>query len=259
VLESKTVTLRKGPAHEVLHGGRGAPLVWLHGVTRPTVEDPMLGALAEHFEVFAPLMPGFADRDELSVFHDIGDLALRYDSVLDALGLDGITLAGHSFGGMLAAEIAAHVPRRITKLVLVSPLGLWNDAHPIEDLFARPYPAIDDLLWQGAVERPAMPEAASNREEDTVERLVEVANGVGAIAKFTWPIPDKGLRRRLYRVTMPTLLAFGENDALVPPVYADEFAAEIAGARKLVWKGSHMLPYEAPDRIAAAIAEFAAS
>lgn len=257
VLESKTVTLKTGPAHQVLQGGSGKRLIWLHGISRPGPDDALLNALAEHFEVTAPLLPGYEDRDELAGLQDIRDLALHYDSVLAALGLDGAILAGHSFGGMLAGEIAALSPHRFEKLVLAAPLGLWNDAYPIEDLFALPFAAIEELLWKGA-EHPPAPASGENAEEEDVERLVKIANTVGGVAKYTWPIPDKGLRRRLYRLNMPTLLAFAQDDALLPAAYAEEFAAGIGDTQTLLSKGSHMFPNEAPERMAEAIAGFAA-
>ena len=110
---------------------------------------------------------------------------------------------------------------------------------------------IDELLWQGAAiaNKPAFNAGAS----DAVEAVVELANGLGSFAKFIWPIPDKGLERRLYRIACSTLIVFGSADAFVPASYADAFASAIAGARKLILKGSHMIPFEQPVEIAAAI------
>ena len=47
---------------------------------------------------------------------------------------------------------------------------------------------------------------------------------LGATGKFVWPIPDKGLKKRLHRVKAPTLIVWGEDDALVSSAYAKEFA-----------------------------------
>jgi len=54
---------------------------------------------------------------------------------------------------------------------------------------------------------------------------------MGTTGKFIWPIPDKGLKKRIHRVKAPTLLVWGREDRLVPPVYADEFTRRIPGAR----------------------------
>jgi pimeloyl-ACP methyl ester carboxylesterase len=255
VLNRKTVAVPGGPSQQVLVGGKGAPLVWLHGVSGVEPDDVVLGALASHFRIYAPEMPGRADLADLEGIDDVHDLALHYDSLLEALGLDRVTLVGHSFGAMLAAEIAAHVPKRTERLVLISPLGLWNDAYPVADLFARPYGQIDELIWEGATSEPPRPsvETDASREAE-IERQVALVNGVASVAKFLWPIPDKGLRKRLHRISAPTLILVGAQDAYVPARYGDDFAAAIKGARKLALSGSHMLPYEQPEKIAAEIA-----
>ena len=54
---------------------------------------------------------------------------------------------------------------------------------------------------------------------------------IGCTAKFVWPVPDRGLDRRLHRITAPTLVIWGKQDALVSSVYAEEFGSRIAGAR----------------------------
>ena len=53
---------------------------------------------------------------------------------------------------------------------------------------------------------------------------------LGCTGKFCWPIPDRGLHKRLHRVSVPTLIVWGEDYALAPVVYADEFHQRIAGS-----------------------------
>ena len=246
----RQVQLRAGPAHEVLTGGSGPTLVWLHGVQRTAADDPVLAALADRFTVVAPQMPGRADLAELDDLRDIHDLALHHDSLFETLGLENITLAGHSSGGMLAAEIAAHTPTRVGRLVLAAPMGLWNDDYPVEDLLARPYREIEDWLWRGSTAPP--PE----RGPADADSLYELVTAVGAVAKYTWPIPDKGLRRRLHRVSAPTLILFGDADAFVPCRYGAEFEAAIAGAEARLMSGGHMAPYEQPETFARIVEAF---
>ncbi len=249
---TRRITMQAGPEQEVLTGGHGPTMVWLHGVRRSAADDPVIGALAERFAVVAPQIPGRADLAELDDLRDIHDLALHYDSLFEALGLDQLTLVGHSFGGMLAAEIAAHTPKRVARLVLASPMGLWTDAYPVEDLLARPYGRIDELLWRGSSkpppESPPLPDA---------EALYETVTAVGAVARYTWPIPDKGLRRRLHRICARTLVLFGQDDAFVPSRYGAEFEAAIAGAQARIIPGSHMAPYEQPQAFAGMVEAFA--
>jgi pimeloyl-ACP methyl ester carboxylesterase len=253
MLASERVTVAPGLELEVLRGGKGPPLVWLHGIKHPDPDDPLLAALAQRFEVVAPVLPGKAALEELDPFPTIHDLVLFYDSGLEALGVDQAAVAGHSFGGLIAAELAAHCPGRVKRLVLISSLGLWNDDYPVEDLFARPHRQVDELIWRGAGSRPEPVEAA-----DPVEAGIAFAHALGGIAKYAWPIPDRGLRGRLYRVKAPTLLMFARADALVPPAYADDFADALPRSRAHPLEGGHMAPYEDPEATADIIARFAA-
>jgi pimeloyl-ACP methyl ester carboxylesterase len=244
MLRSETIALYGGRTVEVRRAGEGPAVVWLHGPHGVRRNDPVIAALAARHAVVAPVAPGFNDVDELDGIGDLHDLALHYDDLLEALGLDRVALGGHSFGAMIAAELAAHVPRRVARLVLISPFGLWRDDHPVADLFARPYTAIDRILWKSGEAAGAMADPASF-PNDPVEQAVALSQAMTAVAKFIWPIPDKGLRRRLPRVSAETLVVFGADDAFVPAIYADEFAAAIPRARKAVIAGTaHMVPYE---------------
>jgi pimeloyl-ACP methyl ester carboxylesterase len=244
MLQSETLELFGGRRVEIHRAGQGPTIVWLHGPHGVRKNDPVIAELAKRHRVVAPVAPGFNNVDELDDIRDVHDLALHYDDIFEALGLDRIMLVGHSFGAMIAAEVAAHVPKRVERLVLISPFGLWRDDHPVADLFARPYATIDRILWKSGEPSAAMADPA-NFPNDPVEKAVALNQAMTSVAKFIWPIPDKGLRRRLPRVTAQTLIVFGRDDAFVPAIYADEFAAAIPGARKaVIADAAHMVPYE---------------
>jgi pimeloyl-ACP methyl ester carboxylesterase len=244
MLRSELLEPSGGRRVQVYRAGQGPTVVWLHGPHGVRKNDPVIAELAKRYSVVAPVAPGFNDVDELDEIRDVHDLALHYDDVLEALELDGVALVGHSFGAMIAAELAAHVPRRVARLVLISPFGLWRDDHPVADLFARPYATIDRILWRTG-EPPDFVTDPANFSNDPVEKAVSIVQAMTSVAKFIWPIPDKGLRRRLHRVSAKTLIVFGADDAFVPAIYADEFASAIRDARKAVIPGAaHMVPYE---------------
>ena len=77
-----------------------------------------------------------------------------------------------------------------------------------------------------------------------------------AMAKFVWPIPDKGIRKRLHRVSAPTLVLWGDADRVNPLVYAEEWQRRIKGAAVRHLPGGHMVLLETPDAAARAVAEF---
>jgi pimeloyl-ACP methyl ester carboxylesterase len=251
-MNSETVHLRNGRAWQVYSGGRGADLLWLHGVRGVDADDPILVALQRSYRVTAPVAPGFNGLDELARIDNIHELALDYEDLMEGLGLDAVAVVGHSFGAMIAAEIAAHFPRRVSRLVLLAPFGLWNERHPVADIFAYPYAQLDDLLWHDAKARDAFAKPASdaNDIQATADQMIKLVQSLTAITKFVWPIPDRGLRRRLPRIACPALAVFGAQDGIVPPSYADDFAAGLRhGRTAVVADAGHMLPYEQPNAV----------
>ncbi|MGH7091574.1 MAG: alpha/beta fold hydrolase, partial [Stellaceae bacterium] len=189
----------------------------------------------------------------------IHELALDYDDLLRGLKLGALPIVGHSFGGMIAAELAAHCPDWAERLVLIAPVGLWNDAYPVADLFACPADEMDKLLWHDERAREAhAARLAAAGAEDQVERLIAVTRNLTALTKFIWPIPDKGLKRRLHRIEARTLLLWGEADCFVPARYGADFAAAIGAEVKSFAGAGHMLPYERTAEVAKAIERFLA-
>ena len=214
--------------------------------------DPLLTALQKRYRVTAPVAPGFNDLDELAKIDNIHELALDYDDLIDHLALQGFSLIGHSFGAMVAAEIAAHFPGRAERLTLLAPFGLWNDAYPVADIFAMPYTQMDEILWhdQSARERFARKAATDADVKEAAAQMVKLAGSLTAVTKFVWPIPDRGLRRRLPRIACQTLVLFGGEDRVISPRYADDFKAGLRDGQTAVIAGAgHMLPYEKPEEV----------
>jgi pimeloyl-ACP methyl ester carboxylesterase len=239
-VEKRTLQLWSNPKQVVYVAGQGPALVWLHSLYGADADARVIEGLARDFTVYAPLSPGFADLAELDGIRDIHDLALHYDDILEALELDSVILTGHSLGAMLAAEIAAHVPKRVSRLVLASPLGLWNDAYPVADLFSVPAAEMPTLLYADPAHAP------SSSGKPDVEQIVALARGMATVARFLWPIPDRGLSRRLHRISAPTLIIHGALDRFVPVAYADDFVALVPHASREVVPGAgHMLFAEA--------------
>ena len=145
--------------------------------------------------------------------------------------------------------------------MLIAPVGLWNDAYPVADLFAVPVGEMDQVLWHDVAARDAYAArlAVAASTQDQVEQMLALTRNLTSLTKFLWPIPDKGLRRRLRRIAAPTLILFGAEDKFVPARYAADFAAGIAASESLVLKGAgHMVPYEKTADTAAAIERFLA-
>jgi pimeloyl-ACP methyl ester carboxylesterase len=241
----------------VLSAGSGTPVVYFHSFHDREPFPPFLERLAERHTVYAPLHPGASGSTGVESLDDLFDLTLAYDELLDALDLSSAHLVGHFFGAMVAAEIAAVFPRRAQRLVLISPLGLWRDDVPSADVVTLPQDDLMRALWADPASEAARRWAAEPADEDeNAAAQIESVQRRAAMAKFAWPIPDKGLRKRLHRIAAPTLVLWGDGDRVNPLPYAEEWQRGIKGAALSLRRGGHMIHHEAPDVVAAAVEEF---
>jgi pimeloyl-ACP methyl ester carboxylesterase len=240
----------------LLEAGSGPPLLFLHGAGG-LFWDPLLDALAATHRVLAPEHPGAGESQGLEHVEDLWDLVLYYNELLDVLGVDTAPVVGHSFGGMVAAELAATSPHRVERLVLIAPVGLWRDDHPVPDFSGVPPETIPTLLFAD-LSAPALALLPVPDPTDP-EQLLRASLTAASILQFIWPLPDKGLKKRLYRVAAPTLLVWGAEDRLVHPAYAEDFRALIDGAEVRILDGvGHVPQLEAPEATSAVIAGFLA-
>jgi pimeloyl-ACP methyl ester carboxylesterase len=112
--------------------GAGAPLVLLHGIgSSRHAWEPVIPALARHFDVLAVDLPGFGDSGPLppEVESRPAALAAAVAGLLDELSVSAPHVAGNSLGGWVALELAAIRP--LASLALLSPAGLWRDSVPL--------------------------------------------------------------------------------------------------------------------------------
>lgn len=237
--------------------GGSRPLVFLHGAGGIVEESPLLAALATRWHVFAPLLPGYGDSEGGDSLPDMLAITLHSFDVIDALGLDRPAVVGHSMGGMIAAEMAAIAPREVERLGLIAPAGLWLDDHPIPDLFAMLPHQLPAVLFHDAVlgERLMAPGGDLDDPMFLEAFLIRNARQLTMASKLLFPIPDRGLAERLYRIRARTVIVWGENDKLVTPAYGEAFRRGIAGAELVtVPNAGHMVIVEQTEAVIAALA-----
>src|SRR5206468_9609898 len=110
---------------------------------------------------------------------------------------------------------------RVTGLVLLAPYGLWQDDLPAGDIFGLTPGALTQMIFGDAGSDAARSfNAQSPDKREATRAILARRQSLVAAAKLLWPVPDKGLRSRLYRITAPTLIGWGREDRLLPPVYA---------------------------------------
>ncbi len=241
----------------MLIGGQGPPLLVLHGAGGNRGWRRWMAALAERYTVYAPTHPGFGRSDAADWMESIDDLARFYLWFLDTLGLSKVHLLGHSIGGWTAAELATMRPQVIDRLVLVCPTGLKPDEGEILDIFYYPP---EELLqytvhdprgvpgWAGLFGRRPTPE-----EVEIATRNREMA------ARLTWKpyMFNPRLPYFLPRVQTPTLIVWGREDQIVPPICGEQYRRLLPDATlRVLDKCGHMPPIEQPDTFAKLVLDF---
>lgn len=253
---ARTVRVNGAPCR-VWEAGQGEPLGVLAGLGGAPRWTPFLARLAERRRVVVPSLPGFPGATGHDVLDDLADWVAATLDLLEGAGLSGADLVGLSVGGTLAAEAAAFSPGLARRLVLVSPFGLFDEAEPVADVWAQRAGELPALL--AAHPERWLAEQATPEGADAVEWQIEQVRASEAAARLLWPTGDRGLRKRLHRIRIPTLLMWGEADRVVPPSYAKRFAAGLGGPSelRLLPGAGHRADLDAPEALADAILAFA--
>jgi pimeloyl-ACP methyl ester carboxylesterase len=254
----RTATVRANDVDiRVQRGGAGAALLFLPDAHIGAAWLPFHDRLAERFDVIVPEHPGYGGSDAPPWLDRVADLANFYlDALAAPLDLKRVHLVGAALGGWIAAELATRNTARLASLTLIDPWGLrvagttgidpfvTNDEQALRDLFADPKDA------DAAVARILSPEG-----EDALLK------GKTVTAKLAWQprLHDPHLAKWLHRIDVPTLIAWGQEDRLLPPAYGAAWQRAIPGARLVTVPGAGHLPHvERPGETAGAITDFIA-
>ena len=246
----------RGAKIQMLTGGSGDPLLYLHSVGGEIVWLPFFERLAERFTVYLPAHPGFAGSEGLDRIDTMEDLVFHYLDVMDQLELARPFVAGLSLGGWLAAELATRNIERVEKLALIDAVGLRVPGSPIADIFAASPTETRALVFsepESELAKTFIP------EEPSPVALENALKARAATARVGWNpyLCNRKLRDRLYRIRVPTLIVWGGSDRLVPPAHGRAYHEGIAGSRLLIMEGcGHAPPFERPDETAQQLSEF---
>ena len=241
----------RGRKTQVMVGGQGPPLLYLHSAAGETDWTPWHDALGVQFTVYAPAHPGFALSEGLEEIDDIHDLAWHTVDLLAALNLGAVPVVGFSLGAWLAVELAILRPALVRRLVLIDAAGLHLDEAPVAELFVDDFDRLRRLIFHDPncpVARDFFPAAWDD------PRLLLWLRAREATARVAWNpyLHDPKLPAHLHRVACPTLVLWGDDDRLIPPAHGEFYVRHIPGARlELLRSCGHMAPFEATADCAA--------
>ncbi|MEK9684483.1 MAG: alpha/beta hydrolase [Rhodospirillaceae bacterium] len=213
---------------EVLRQGTGTPLLFLHGAGGLKGWAPFLEELSKKFDVIAPSHPGFGRSDTPVWLEHFSDLVFFYCDFLEQLDLTNIQLIGHSMGGWLASELAIMGTGRFQTLTIVSAAGLRVVGVPMGDIF----------MWSAEERARKMvfdPVEGERRAKEVLsEEDADIAlKNTFTASKLCWSprFHNPYLEKRLHRITIPTMLMWGEHDPVFPsPDYPNAWHRAIKGS-----------------------------
>lgn len=241
---------------EVLRRGSGPPVLALHGLQPIDPAAPFLDLLARRAGVIAPTHPGFGGSPRPRDFDSVYDLVHLYLDLLETLPQERVTLMGFSFGGWLAAEIAAACCHRVERLILVDAFGIKlsdRETPDILDIFNTHPDEVVRRSWHDAERfKPDY-----NAWED--DALVRYARGREALSLYGFQpyMYNPQLKRWLARIGVPTLVLWGAADRVVKPEYGRAYAEHVPGARfELIADAGHHPEIEQPEDFAGRVVGF---
>jgi pimeloyl-ACP methyl ester carboxylesterase len=241
---------------EVVRRGSGRTLLFLHGFHPLDPDARFFERLSRGARVLAPSHPGFGASSRPGDFETVYDLVHLYRELIDDFADEKITLVGASFGGWLAAEIAASCPHRLDRLVLIDALGLKlgdRETQDVLDIFNTHPDTVRRRSWHDP------DSAAPDFDAMSDEALTRHARDWEALSLYGWEpyMYNPRLKRWLGRIALPTLVLWGASDGVVTPDYGRDYAALIPGARFGLIDGSgHHPEVERPDALATDILDF---
>ena len=240
---------------EILRRGAGQKVLLLHGMDTVHPEARFLDRLGRDAEIIAPSAPGFGGTTRPPDFDTIYDLVHLYLSLIDELPCDKLVLMGLSFGGWLAAEIAVACSHKLSKLILVDPVGIkigGREDRDIADVFNLNPAEVRRRAWHDPAKAPSYDDMSD-------AELVGHARNREALCLYAWHpcLYNPQLKRWLGRIRVPTLVLWGGSDRIVTPDYGRIYAGLIPGARfQLIEAAGHHPEIEQPERFAEQVAGF---
>ena len=277
----KFIPLNDNRIHYLDTGGNKPVVLWLHGLfgTAYSVTGLMRAGLTDHVRVIAPTLRGRGQSDKPTDGYTMLDHASDVVALMDALGLDAVMIAGHDYGGQLAAYIAFHYPDRVERLVLVGAAAKFHKnrrtlLEPTFDSVERAYPFIDQYLnlmklspvlggfWDEALEQ-----AYLGRIRVAAEGTVKIWADANKLKAALTDAEEQPWREMLPQIELPTILLnstgpYGKkgSPAMLPEKVGRVSAETLPNASYIPIGGNHttMLFGEHARQIADIIIDFGA-
>jgi non-heme chloroperoxidase len=250
-----TTQLATGPRLHYAERGdpTGEAIIFLQGYSDSWFSfSGVLSLLSPEYHAFAPDQRGHGDSDRPEGRYTVDDYAADVDAFMDAVGVEEATLVGHSGGTLIAPRVALSYPHRVSRLVLIGSaiMGARNEV----------------MLELGeavrALEDPVPVEFVREFQESTIYRPIPqefLDKAVSESLKLparVWRDYMEGViltpdhEAQLREINVPTLIIWGEQDAMFPREDVEQLARTIPDATLKVYpETGHAVHWERPEQV----------
>jgi pimeloyl-ACP methyl ester carboxylesterase len=259
-----------------IHVGSGPPLLLIHGIG-DSAESwfDVIPSLARHHTVIAPDLLGHGNSDKPRADYSIAAYANAMRDLLIVLGIERVTVLGHSLGGGVAMQFAYQFPERCERLVLVSTGGVSHEVHPVLRLTSAP---TADLVLPllgapgarllGTMALRALKQLRTNfgRDADHLTRVFDALPDAASRRAFVrtlraavdWRGQAITMLDRCYLAKgIPTLLVWGARDVVIPVSHARKAHAAMPDSRLEIFADAGHFPHrDEPTRFVRLFREF---
>jgi pimeloyl-ACP methyl ester carboxylesterase len=270
--------------HVTIHGhrrayvvtGSGPALLLLHGLgCDHTTWAPVIDSLARRYTVVAPDLLGHGESDKPRADYSVGGYANGMRDLLTVLGIDRVSVVGHSFGGGVAMQFAYQFPERTERLILVGSGGLGPEVTPAIRAITTPgfHQAMGLLTLPGVrhVGTAGMRALAATgvRAARDLTELADIYDSfkdprtraairhvVRAVVDWRGQIVTMSDRAYLTEA-MPMCVVWGRNDQVIPVRHAGNAAALAPSARvEIIPNAGHFPHKDHPQRFVKIVNDF---
>lgn len=241
--------------------GRGPVVVLVHGAGLDgRMWQPQVDAMADEFTVVAWDEPGSGRSGALPAGFGLADFARALAAVIEDVGLGPAQVAGLSWGGTVVLELYRWRPDLVRSLLMVDTYAGWKGSLPPEEVTARVEGARRMLAAPREEFDPTLPGLYADGPPERFAAVLDaMSRGVRpeTMAAQLSLMAEADETDLLPRITVPTLLLWGERDARSPLDVAHAFQAAIPHAELVVIPAvGHMSNLEAPEAFTAAVRAF---
>jgi pimeloyl-ACP methyl ester carboxylesterase len=258
--------------------GAGPALLLIHGVgDNSTTWNSVHAKLAQRFTVIAPDLLGHGESDKPRADYSLAAFANGMRDLLAALGIDRVTIVGHSLGGGIAAQFAYQYPHMVERLVLVSSGGVTKDVSIALRMAAAPMgsEALAALRLPGALPALQLAGRAAKTLFGSTKYGRDLPDGLRLLARLADPAALSAFSRTLRAVvdgqgqvvtmldrsylmpSVPKQIIWGEDDFVIPVSHARIAHAAMPDSRLDIFEGSGHMPFhDHPDRFVEIIERF---